>query len=144
MSALENPFSEPALRMPSAHRRVSEPGGPSRLPGGPRPSNLSITELSRRSGLTVRTLRYYEEVGLLEPPRTVGNARVYLGVDIAKLEMIARLRAGGVTLAEILGIYRDGADAPPAALLEVTRASLARVESQKQVLLDLLKMLEAQ
>lgn len=52
-----------------------------------------IEQVSSRTGLTKRTLRYYEEIGLLDPPtRTDGGYRLYSEADIAHLERIKRLR----------------------------------------------------
>lgn len=52
-----------------------------------------IDEVAERTGLTRRTLRYYEEIGLLPPPvRTEGNYRLYTDADIARLEHIKRLK----------------------------------------------------
>lgn len=52
-----------------------------------------IEQVAARTGLTKRTLRYYEEIGLLPPPtRTEGNYRLYSEADIVQLERIKRLR----------------------------------------------------
>ena len=54
---------------------------------------FSIEQVSARTGLTKRTLRYYEEVGLLPPTgRTEGNYRRYNEEDIQRLERIKKLR----------------------------------------------------
>lgn len=54
---------------------------------------FTIEQVSARTGLTKRTLRYYEEVGLLPPTgRTVGNYRRYNEEDIQRLERIKKLR----------------------------------------------------
>ncbi len=54
---------------------------------------FTIEQVSARTGLTKRTLRYYEEVGLLPPTgRTVGNYRRYNEEDIQRLERIKELR----------------------------------------------------
>ncbi len=69
-----------------------------------KPYNLyTIEQVSARTGLTKRTLRYYEEVGLLPPTgRTEGNYRRYNEVDIERLERIKKLRdLLGFTLADI-------------------------------------------
>jgi DNA-binding transcriptional MerR regulator len=68
--------------------------------GGP---YLRIDQVAARTGLTKRTLRYYEEIGLLAPPaRTEGNYRLYSTADVARLERICELKeALGLTLAEI-------------------------------------------
>jgi MerR family transcriptional regulator, repressor of the yfmOP operon len=62
-----------------------------------------IEQVAARTGLTKRTLRYYEEIGLLAAPaRTEGNYRLYSEADVARLEQICRLKeALGLTLSEI-------------------------------------------
>jgi len=56
-------------------------------------SSYSIEQVATRTGLTKRTLRYYEEVGLLPPTdRTEGNYRRYTEADIERLERIKELR----------------------------------------------------
>jgi DNA-binding transcriptional MerR regulator len=70
---------------------------------------VRIEQVSARTGLTKRTLRYYEEIGLLAPPtRTEGGYRLYSEVDILHLQRIKRLKdLLGFSLAEI----REIADA---------------------------------
>jgi MerR family transcriptional regulator, repressor of the yfmOP operon len=62
-----------------------------------------IEQVAARTGLTKRTLRYYEEIGLLAAPsRTEGNYRLYTEADVARLERICALKeALGLTLAEL-------------------------------------------
>src|SRR5205085_6733814 len=56
-------------------------------------SFYTIEQVASRTGLTKRTLRYYEEVGLLPPTgRTEGNYRRYSEADISRLERIKNLR----------------------------------------------------
>ncbi len=53
----------------------------------------TIEQVATRTGLTKRTLRYYEEVGLLPPTgRTEGNYRRYSESDVQRLERIKELR----------------------------------------------------
>ena len=63
----------------------------------------SIEQVAEQTGLTKRTLRYYEEVGLLPPTgRTEGNYRRYSEEDIQRLEGIKKLRdLLGFSLADI-------------------------------------------
>ena len=73
------------------------------------PEGLSrIEQVATRTGLTKRTLRYYEEIGLLEPPtRTEGGYRLYTEADIQRLERIKRMRdLLGFSLAEIRDLVR--------------------------------------
>ncbi len=66
-------------------------------------SLFTIEQVAERTGLTKRTLRYYEEVGLLPPTdRTEGNYRRYSEADIQRLERIKKLRdLLGFSLADI-------------------------------------------
>lgn len=63
---------------------------------------LKIGEVARRTGLTARTLRYDEDIGLLAPTgRLPGGHRVYTGDDLARLYRICVLRQLGTPLADI-------------------------------------------
>ena len=64
---------------------------------------LQIGEVADRTGVTQRTLRFYEEKGLLKPPtRMEGGFRLYSEEDVRRVEQIRRLQnLLGVTLAEI-------------------------------------------
>lgn len=67
------------------------------------PRLFTIEQVSAQTGLTKRTLRYYEEVGLLPPTdRTEGNYRRYTEADLKRLENIKKLRdLLGFSLADI-------------------------------------------
>ena len=55
--------------------------------------HLQIGEVAERTGVTQRTLRFYEEKGLLKPPtRMEGGFRLYSEADIARLERIRNLQ----------------------------------------------------
>jgi DNA-binding transcriptional MerR regulator len=84
-----------------APRRV-----PSDIPPAPALSDepsLQIGEVAERTGVTQRTLRFYEEKGLLRPPsRMEGGFRLYSEADIHRVERIKNLQQLlGFTLAEI-------------------------------------------
>ena len=66
-------------------------------------SSFTIEQVAAHTGLTKRTLRYYEELGLLPPTdRTEGNYRRYSEEDIQRLEHIKKLRdLLGFSLADI-------------------------------------------
>ena len=62
----------------------------------------SISQLAKLSGLTTRTLRYYDEIDLLKPGRTAENGyRVYGPEDVDLLQQILFFRELGVQLQEI-------------------------------------------
>ena len=67
-----------------------------------------IEQVATRTGMTKRTLRYYEEIGLLDPPtRTEGGYRLYTEDDVQLLERIKRLKdLLGFSLAEIRKFVR--------------------------------------
>jgi DNA-binding transcriptional MerR regulator len=70
---------------------------------------FGITELCAEFGITLRTIRFYEDKGLLAP-RRVSGARVYTRRDRARLALILRSKAIGASLDEIkhfLGLYGD-------------------------------------
>ena len=63
---------------------------------------ISISELSRRSGVSPHTLRYYEKAAVLAPVARASNGhRSYLASDVAWLAFVLRLKATGMPLAEI-------------------------------------------
>jgi DNA-binding transcriptional MerR regulator len=63
---------------------------------------LSIAEVREKTGLSARTLRYYEELGLLPGVRRrAGGRRVYGADEIERLGFIQRLKALGLSLAEV-------------------------------------------
>jgi MerR family mercuric resistance operon transcriptional regulator len=74
--------------------------------------DISIGELSRRSGVNIETIRYYEKIGLLPPPpRTEGGHRLYPDDHLKRLTFIRRCRELGFTVDEIrnlLGLVEGG------------------------------------
>ena len=111
---------------------------------------MRIGELSRRAGVAVDTVRYYEKRGLLpRPRRTPGGFRDYDDGAVGRLAAIARAKALGFTLAETGALLRLGddpaADAADAAdvraravqRLAETEAALAALRAQRDALRDL-------
>jgi DNA-binding transcriptional MerR regulator len=66
-------------------------------------SGLTIAEAARRSGVSAHTLRYYERAGLVVTPvgRTQGGRRRYHHIDLQWITVCTRLRATGMSIAEI-------------------------------------------
>src|ERR671910_28523 len=63
---------------------------------------LKIGELACQTGLSIKTIRYYESRGLLEqPPRTQGGYRLYGLEEVARVRFIQRAKLLGLTLEEI-------------------------------------------
>ncbi|WP_420409237.1 MerR family transcriptional regulator [Hoeflea sp.] len=69
----------------------------------------TITELTREFGISTRTLRFYEDEGLLQPERR-GRTRLFRAADRRLIQEILRGRRIGFTLAEIreiIQVYKD-------------------------------------
>jgi len=74
-----------------------------------------IGEVAERVGLSLRTVRYYEEAGLVFPAeRTDGGFRLYRDEDIARLELIKEMKPLGFTIQEMRDLLeaRDALEAP--------------------------------
>jgi DNA-binding transcriptional MerR regulator len=92
---------------------------------------MLIGEVARRSGVQPKTLRYYEDIGLLRPERTPSGYRDYDDRVFDRLTFIRSAQALGLSLAEIRRIVtlRDNGEAPcahVAELLEERSAAIAR------------------
>jgi DNA-binding transcriptional MerR regulator len=70
---------------------------------------LSAADCASRTGLTVRALRVYEELGLITPRRSAGGWRQYGPQDLTKLNTIALLKTAGLSLEQIRELTRIGA-----------------------------------
>lgn len=138
---------------------ASEPAVPEARP----PGAMLIGEVAERTGLTQRTLRYYEEIGLLPPaPRLEGGFRLYSEADVQRLEHIRELRQLlGFSLLEIKEMveaeeerrelrqaYRREADpaarrAQAARALEIARFQMAKLDDHLVALQQLRRKVEA-
>jgi len=89
----------------------------------------TIQELSRLSGVTTRTLRWYDEIGLLKPVRRADSGvRCYGPEEVDRLQDILYYRALGVELARI----RACLDAPSFDRLSVLKSHLAALEEEQE------------
>jgi DNA-binding transcriptional MerR regulator len=95
-----------------------------------------IGELASRVGLTERTIRYYEELGLLESvKRLEGGVRVYTDDDVRRLRYIQKLKTLGLSLQEMLELenmyrlHRSNSTVLPR-LMELLDAHLATIDDK--------------
>ena len=100
------------------------------------PELYSVTELAADLGVTARTLRFYEDKGLIEP-RRIGNTRVYTHRDRGRLILILRGKRLGFSLREIrewLELYEAGPGQRKQmeALLETVGERIAALEQQRK------------
>ncbi len=94
---------------------------------------MEIHELEARTGVTAKTIRYYEQVGVLPPPRRKPNGyREYDGNDVERLKFVAGARQLDFSLddiAEILAL-RDRREAPCRVVLDLLEQK-ARVVARR-------------
>ena len=63
---------------------------------------MQIGEVASQTGLSLRTIRYYEEMGLVAPSaRTTGGFRLYTESDVARLQVVKRMKPLDFTLEEM-------------------------------------------
>ncbi len=93
-----------------------------------------VGELARATGLTVRTLHHYDEIGLLRPSRrSAAGYRLYGDDDVARLQRVRSLRLLGLSLDEI----RDALGRRGASLQNVLELQLAELERRIELEIDL-------
>lgn len=71
---------------------------------------MNIKEVADRAGLPAKTIRYYEEIGLIRPLRGANGYRAFRESDLHKLAFLARARGLGFTIEEcrrLLALYED-------------------------------------
>jgi MerR family transcriptional regulator, thiopeptide resistance regulator len=86
-----------------------------------------VGELAKQTGITVRTLRYYDQLGLLKPTEyTETGHRLYTYQDLLRLQQVLSLRQLGFSLEEIKQILESGKLIP----LKLVRMHRERVEEQ--------------
>ncbi len=135
-----------SARTRTTQRTETAPAEPAPEPGVD--AGLRISDAATRAGVSARTLRYYEELGLLTPSGyTAGGERRYRADDLARLERIVELR-------EVLGMNLDDiktfmeTDARLAEVREAYRAkksvaTLAARAQQRELLEEALALNEA-
>jgi MerR family transcriptional regulator, Zn(II)-responsive regulator of zntA len=101
---------------------------------------VRIGELAADVQLNPKTIRYYEEIGLLPAPRrTAAGYRQYSAADRERLRFIAKAKVLGFTLREIgeLLALRDGGEEPCSYLGQLLDHKLAAIEVQLALLTEL-------
>lgn len=105
-------------------------------------ATFAISDLAREFGITPRTIRFWEDQGILAPERE-GIKRVFTRRDRARLKMALRGKRLGLSLAEIkdlIGMYSSTEDETPQ-LLECLRVMSSRREALEQQREDIEAML---
>lgn len=101
---------------------------------------ISIQQLTKETGVTVRTLRYYDQIGLLEPSgKTEGGHRLYSEPDVLKLQQILFFKEMGFALKEITNML----ETERVNFKEVLQKQLLFVREEQQKLSSIEKMMQA-
>ena len=78
--------------------------------------HMQISDLAEKLGITTRTIRLYEKMGLVEPPlRTDGRVRYYEKADVTRFKFVLKLKELGLSLEEmkdLVEIYNSGEKIP--------------------------------
>ncbi len=93
---------------------------------------MNIGEVSTRTGLPVKTIRYYEDINLIKPSRDNNGYRRFLDQDLHKLKFLGRARTLGFTIEDcrtLLALYEDETRAS-ADVKRVARDHLAQIDAK--------------
>ncbi len=105
-----------------------------------RTAAMKVGELAKQTGVSVRTLHYYDEIGLLKPSsHTEAGYRLYTAGDIARLQQIKSLQQLGFSLEEI----RECLDRPDFSPYRVIQLHMERLREQMELAHRLYQRLEA-
>ncbi|OHV86242.1 Cu(I)-responsive transcriptional regulator [Mesorhizobium sp. ORS 3428] len=104
---------------------------------------MNISIASEQSGLPSKTIRYYEDIGLVRPARTGNGYRNYSGTDIHELRFLQRARSLGFSVDEcrqLLALYQDR-NRESADVKAIAEAKLAEIDRKIAELASLRRVL---
>jgi DNA-binding transcriptional MerR regulator len=97
-----------------------------------------VGDLAKMTGLTVRTLRFYDQIGLFSPSgQTESGHRLYSESDLSRLQQILSLKELGLSLEEVKSALTDGQISP----LEIVNLQIGRIKEQIRLQQKLLEQL---
>jgi MerR family transcriptional regulator, copper efflux regulator len=107
-------------------------------------NQLTIGEAAERSGLPAKTIRFYEEIGLVKPARRRGNGyRVFGEDDLHMLRFVERARRLGFTVEDcrqLLALYRDR-DRTSAEVKALTEQRIGEIDGKIEALVAMRRTL---
>ena len=93
---------------------------------------MNISNVAELSGVPPKTIRYYEQIGLVRPRRAANNYRAFTELDIHKLVFLARARSLGFSIEDcraLIALHEDHHRAS-AGVKALAEAQLARIDRQ--------------
>ena len=100
---------------------------------------MNIGDAAKAAGLPAKTIRYYEDIGLIDPARDTNGYRSFNDADVHKLRFLCRSRSLGFTIEEcraLLGLYEDSSRAS-ADVKAIAEEHLLQIEQKLVELLDM-------
>ncbi|QHQ36350.1 Cu(I)-responsive transcriptional regulator [Algicella marina] len=100
---------------------------------------MNISEAARRTGLPAKTIRYYEDIGLVTAPRDPNGYRAFTETETNKLGFLARARALGFTIEDcrdLLALWEDKSRAS-ADVKAIAEEHLHEIEEKIESLQDM-------
>ena len=100
---------------------------------------MNISEAATLSGLPPKTIRYYEDIGLVRPARAENRYRDYSQTDVNKLHFLQRARSLGFSVEEcrhLLALYEDKSRAS-AEVKRIAQQKIAEIDAKLNQLMDL-------
>ncbi len=97
---------------------------------------MNISAVASASGLPAKTIRYYEDIGLIHPPRSDNGYRIYGQLELHKLRFLHRARSLGFTIdqcRQLLSLYEDESRAS-ADVRDLAKQHLKKIETKIQEL----------
>jgi len=94
-------------------------------------SELTIGNVAKQTGLSTKTIRFYEDEGLVPPPRrSESGYRLYSEADVLRLQLIGRARLLGLDLPTIRNLVNKALSAECAAFSDEMREVIARQRAE--------------
>ncbi len=106
---------------------------------------MNIGDVAKASGLPAKTIRYYEEIGLIRPQRGANRYRAFRDTDLHKLAFLGRARALGFSIADcrnLLQLYEDDSRTS-AEVKEIARGHLDEIDAKIRDLSEMRRTLAA-
>ncbi|KAA0910115.1 Cu(I)-responsive transcriptional regulator [Aquicoccus porphyridii] len=93
---------------------------------------MNIGDVAHRAGLPAKTIRYYEDIGLVKPLRSQNGYRRFRDSDLHKLSFLGRARSLGFSIEDcrtLMALYEDHSRAS-ADVKRIARQNLAKIEEK--------------
>jgi DNA-binding transcriptional MerR regulator len=107
---------------------------------------LKIGQLAAVLGVDPKTIRYYEELGMIRPARAANGYRLFSAGDVARLRFVRRAKRFGLTLSEVKMLLEsmgtEGCSGVRSAVRRLVEEKLERIRERMQELSDLKADLE--